>query len=143
MVNPFCIGFESLAHMVGGCLTYVYTSYNGHLMARDLLAYVSSVRETDCVSSNEPEGKHTHGQNHLIPSAIKSIISRPPEHLPSNEKVKIHEAAPSLSEPQDIGILIEGATPRGMNARRLEGGQLRGVVWFHKEIAVRLLKLYS
>src|SRR5438270_1744625 len=107
--------------MFGGSLMFVYTSYDGHLMARDL-AYVPSVRGIQCVSSSEPEDKHTHGQHLSIPLAIKSIISGSTEHLPPHEKMKIHEAAPSLSEPKDIGILIEGATPCGMNARSLEGG---------------------
>lgn len=120
---------------------FVYTSYDGHLMARDL-AYVPSVRATDCVSSSEPEDKHTHGQHLSIPLAIKSIIARSTEHLPHPEKMKIHEATPSLSEPQDIGILIESATPCGMNARSLEGGELRGIVWFHNDVTVCLFKLY-
>jgi len=121
-------------------LIFIYASYDGHLMARDL-AYVPPVWETDCVSSSEPEDKHTHGQHLSIPLAIKSIISGSTD-LPPHEKMKIHEAAPSLSEPQDIGILIEGATPCGMNARSLEGGELRGIVWFHKDITVRLFELY-
>jgi hypothetical protein len=126
----------SLYAEIGGSLGLVTASGDGYLVVQS----VNLNPTKEATSNGQSNGNHTHG--HLsIPHAIKSIISgsTETEHLPSSEKASIcyvKEPSASLSEIRNAGPLIQGARPLGMIMQRRDAGTLRGVVWFHTDIAV-------
>ena len=119
-----------------GSLGLVTASADGNLVVQNVILKPTK----EATSNAQSNGNHSHG--HLsIPHAIKSIISgsTETEHLPSSEKASIchvKEPSASLSESRNAGHLIQGARPLGITTRRKDARALRGVVWFHKEIAV-------
>jgi len=125
----------SLHEESDGSLCLVTASGDGNLVVQNV--NLKPAKEAN--GDSQSNGNHTHG--HLsIPHAIKSIISgsTETEHFPSSEKPSIghvKEPSASLSESRNAGLLIPAARPRGMTMRRNDR-TLRGVVWFHEEIAV-------
>ena len=119
-----------------GFLGLITASRDGNLIVQN----VNLKPTKEAIGDNQSNGNHTHG--HIsIPHAIKSIISgsTETEHPQSSEKPSLgnaKEPSASLSESRNVGLLIEGARPLGMTMRRKDNRTLRGVVWFHKEMAV-------